>query len=78
MPEYHCLTTQVARESISLELPHPRIGIVPTKLTMAEDLTTLTGHEVSEPLTSWLTLDGPYTVEHVAAVNRAGDLLVFY
>jgi hypothetical protein len=37
-----------------------------------------TGQRMASPATSWQTPDGPYNVEHLAAVNPSGDLLVFY
>ena len=36
------------------------------------------GQKVVGPLTSWVTRDGEYTVEHVAGRAPDGDLLVFY
>jgi M6 family metalloprotease-like protein len=36
------------------------------------------GQKVQGSPTSWLTGDGPYTVEHIAITNQEGDLLVFY
>ena len=35
------------------------------------------GQKVGGPLTSWVTRDGEYTVEHVAGRAPDGDLLVF-
>jgi M6 family metalloprotease-like protein len=78
MPNRHCLTTQFERELRPPELLLPPVVSSVPALTGAEDVTALTGHQVSGPLTSWLTPDGPYTVEHVAGVSRSGDLLIFY
>jgi hypothetical protein len=78
MSNHHCLTSQIAREMRPPELSFPPVIVPVLALTTAEDVTALTNHEVRGQLTSWLTPDGPYTVEHVAAVSRTGDLLVFY
>ena len=40
-------------------IPSLPLGIV--------DLFTITGTQVTGPVTSWQTPDGPYTVEHLAA-----------
>jgi len=42
------------------------------------DVTAATGRSITGPLTSWLTPDGPYTVEHLAGRSADGSLLVFY
>ena len=38
----------------------------------------ITGQYIASPLTSWQTPDGPYNIEHLAGVNPAGEVLVFY
>ncbi|MGZ5247152.1 MAG: M6 family metalloprotease domain-containing protein [Flavitalea sp.] len=35
------------------------------------------GHKVSSDITAWQTRNGPYNVEHLAARNPQGDLIVF-
>lgn len=42
------------------------------------DVTARTGRRVAGPFTSWLTPNGPFTVEHVAGRDPAGNLLVFW
>jgi hypothetical protein len=42
------------------------------------NVSQLVGQAVAGPLTRWQTPDGPFTVEHLAGVNPAGELLVFY
>jgi hypothetical protein len=42
------------------------------------DVTSITGHLMTGPLTSWQTRNGPYNVEHLAGMNRDGDLIVFW
>ena len=42
------------------------------------DITAITGKDVVGPPTSWQTQNGPFNVEHVAAVNANNDLLVFW
>src|SRR5260370_408569 len=37
-----------------------------------------TGQRVASPATSWQTKDGPFNVEHLAAMSPNGDLLVFF
>lgn len=37
-----------------------------------------TGQKIAESVTSWITSDGTYKVEHLAGRNPSGDLLVFY
>jgi M6 family metalloprotease-like protein len=46
--------------------------------TAIEDVTTVTGQAIKGPVASWLTYDGPYAVEHIAATSPANDLLIFY
>jgi hypothetical protein len=47
-------------------------------LTRVVDVTEITGRHILGPVTSWLTQDGPFTVEHLAGVNANGELLVFF
>jgi M6 family metalloprotease-like protein len=49
-------------------------GVVPDPI----DVTAITGQRIAGPVTSWLTQDGPYTVEHLAGQSLSGDLLVFF
>lgn len=42
------------------------------------DVTAITGQEVTGPVTSWDTPDGPYIVEHLAGPSPTGDLVVFF
>ncbi len=42
------------------------------------NVSRVTGHTITGPLTSWVTSDGPYTVEHLAGRNTFGDLIIFY
>jgi len=42
------------------------------------DITTITGENVVGPATSWQTQNGPFNVEHVAAVNANNEVLVFW
>ena len=42
------------------------------------DVTAITGRTIAGPLTSWQTPNGPFNVEHLAAVDAAGHLLVFW
>ena len=42
------------------------------------DVTAKTGQAVQGPLTSWQTPNGPYNVEHLAGVNAAGEVIVFW
>jgi hypothetical protein len=44
----------------------------------AVNVSQITGQQLAGPVTSWQTLDGPYTVEHLAGIDAAGDLFVFY
>lgn len=44
----------------------------------AVNVTQATGHKITGPVTSWVTSDGAYTVEHLAGRNVFGDLIVFY
>ncbi len=44
----------------------------------AVNVSQKTGQKIAGPLTSWQTKDGRYTVEHLAGMNRNGDLLVFF
>ncbi len=37
-----------------------------------------TGHKIADTVTSWLTPNGPHTVEHLAGRAPNGDLLVFW
>src|SRR5687768_11131199 len=54
--------------------PVIRAGVVPEPI----DVTAITGQEVVGPVTSWMTQDGPFTVEHLAGRSPRGDLLVFF
>jgi hypothetical protein len=42
------------------------------------DVTAVTGQTIQGPLTSWQTASGPYNVEHLAGINSAGDVIVFW
>jgi M6 family metalloprotease-like protein len=42
------------------------------------DITGITGQEVAGPPTSWQTQNGPFNVEHLAAVNANNEVLVFW
>ena len=42
------------------------------------DVTAITGRSVVTGATSWQTMNGPYNVEHLAAVDANGNLLVFW
>ena len=42
------------------------------------DVTGITGAQVVGPPVSWQTPNGPFNVEHVAAVNAANELLAFW
>jgi len=42
------------------------------------DVTAITGQSVVGAVTSWTSQDGPNTVEHVAGLSPAGDVLVFF
>ena len=42
------------------------------------DVTAITHQDVTGPPTSWQTPNGPFNVEHLAAVNSKGELLVFW
>lgn len=42
------------------------------------NVSQVTGHKITGRVTSWLTSDGSYTVEHLAGRNVFGDLIVFY
>lgn len=42
------------------------------------DVTGITRAKVVGPPVSWQTINGPFNVEHVAAVNAANELLVFW
>jgi hypothetical protein len=44
----------------------------------AVDVTAITGRSIEGPATSWQTPDGPFLVEHVAAVDADGAVLVFF
>ena len=44
----------------------------------AVDVTAVTGRSIAGPATSWQTLDGPFLVEHLAAVDAEGNVLVFF
>ena len=54
--------------------PAAMAGVVPEPI----DVTSITGQEVTGPVTSWRTHDGPYLVEHLAGQSPKGDLLVFW
>jgi M6 family metalloprotease-like protein len=47
-------------------------------LPKSVDVTGITGAEVVGPPVSWQTRNGPFNVEHVAAVNAANELLTFW
>jgi M6 family metalloprotease-like protein len=42
------------------------------------DITSITGQGAAGPPTSWQTQNGPFNVEHLAAVNANHELLVFW
>jgi photosystem II stability/assembly factor-like uncharacterized protein len=42
------------------------------------NVTRITGRRITGPVTSWQTPNGPMTVEHLAARDPAGHLLVFW
>jgi len=42
------------------------------------DVTAITGRTIAGPLTSWQTPNGPFNVEHLAARDAQGHLLVFW
>lgn len=42
------------------------------------NVTAITGKHIDGPVTSWVTQNGPYTVEHLAGRGTAGELLVFW
>jgi hypothetical protein len=42
------------------------------------DVTTITGRSVVTAATSWQTMNGPFNVEHLAAADANGHLLVFW
>jgi M6 family metalloprotease-like protein len=42
------------------------------------DVTAKTGRRIADTVTSWQTPNGPYTVEHLAGRDGAGNLLVFW
>ncbi|MDP9175382.1 MAG: hypothetical protein M3O30_16190 [Planctomycetota bacterium] len=42
------------------------------------NVSQITGQEIVGGLTSWQTKNGPFLVEHLAAVNANGDMLVFW
>ena len=44
----------------------------------AEDLSSLTSHLIVGNVTSWVTPDGPYVVEHIAGRDPEGRMLVIY
>ncbi|HEX3532212.1 MAG TPA: hypothetical protein VH988_34560 [Thermoanaerobaculia bacterium] len=44
----------------------------------AVDVTAKTGQQSKTALTSWQTPNGPFNVEHLAGVNPAGHVIVFY
>jgi hypothetical protein len=44
----------------------------------AVDITAITGHTIATGVTSWQTPNGPENVEHLAACDATGRLLVFY
>src|SRR5258708_412899 len=44
----------------------------------AVDVTAITGRSVVTGATSWQTMNGPYNVEHLAASDTNGNLLVFW
>ncbi len=71
------LTEHLAGTTRSAELIHfyweRRIGT-----WRAENLTEITGSQATGSLTAWVTPDGPYTVEHIAACDMRDHLLVFY
>jgi hypothetical protein len=42
------------------------------------NVSDITGQQIATPVTSWQTPDGPDLVEHLAGVDAAGNLYVFY
>src|SRR6476646_1609865 len=40
------------------------------------NVTAITGQHITGGVTSWLTRNGPFLVEHVAGRSAAGDLIV--
>ena len=44
----------------------------------AVNVTQIAGHTIAGDLSSWQTRDGPYTVEHLAGRDPAGNLIVFF
>ncbi len=44
----------------------------------AVNVSQITGQKIASSATSWQTPDGPFIVEHLAAMSPSGDLLVFY
>ncbi|MGE5834427.1 MAG: hypothetical protein ACM4AI_08125 [Acidobacteriota bacterium] len=44
----------------------------------AVNVTQKTGQHISDDVTSWQTMNGPYNVEHLAGRNTNGDLIVFW
>jgi len=47
-------------------------------LPKSVDVTSITGAAVAGPAVSWQTPNGPFNVEHLAAVNAANELLTFW
>jgi len=42
------------------------------------NVSDITGQKIAGPVTSWLTQDGPYTVEHLAGPSPDGSLVTFF
>src|SRR5262245_32981567 len=47
-------------------------------LPTSVDVTKITGAEIVGSLVSWQTTNGPFNVEHVAAITQTNELLVFW
>ncbi len=43
-----------------------------------DNVSQIAGRKVAGAATSWQTPNGPFNVEHLAAISPAGDLLVFF
>jgi hypothetical protein len=50
----------------------------PRRDWQAVNVTAITGQKIAGPVTSWVTPDGPFLVEHLAGQSPSGDLLVFF
>jgi hypothetical protein len=67
-PDYDLIGTRCRRRRDERRPHFPR----------SVDVSSLTGAQVSGPPVSWQTPNGPFNVEHVAAVNAANELLAFW